>query len=190
MQSRMLRILFVFFSICCLMWSQAETGQITGTVQDPSGAAIPNAAVKVSSIGTGAERTATTSNSGDFAVANLLPGDYTVTVDASGFAPFKQNVTVTVGARIGLPVKLEVGRTGTTVQVSEAAPLINTETQTLSANVSQQQLRELPTLTRNPYALVAIAGNVSDAGAGNRGVGFSINGQRQASTNVLLDGAA
>src|SRR4051794_5324582 len=49
--------------------------------------AIPNSTVKVLSIGTGTERTATTSSSGNFAVANLLPGDYTVTVDASGFAP-------------------------------------------------------------------------------------------------------
>lgn len=185
-----MRVLFALLSICCLMWSQAETGQIVGSVQDPTGAVVPNATVRVQSTGTGAERIVQTSSSGDYAVTNLQPGQYTVSVDAPGFSSYRQVVAVTVGARVGLPIKLEVGTTGTTVQVSEATAPINTETQTLSTNVSQQQLRDLPTLTRNPYALVSISGNVSDAGAGNRGVGFSINGQRQASTNVLLDGSA
>src|SRR4030095_13041175 len=57
--------------------------------------------------------------------------------------------------------------------------------------VSQKQIVELPTLTRNPYALVAISGNVSDGDPVNmamRGTGFAINGQRSASTNILLDG--
>jgi len=52
------------------------------------------------------------------------------------------------------------------------------------------QLNDLPTLNRNPYALVALSGNVSDPGAGNRGVGYAINGLRESGTNILLDGAA
>jgi hypothetical protein len=76
MQSRMWRSLFVFLSICCLIWSQAETGQIVGTVQDPTGAVIPNATVRVQNTGTGAERTVQTSSSGDYAVTNLLPGGW------------------------------------------------------------------------------------------------------------------
>ncbi len=187
---RILFTLLTLLGLCVSTWAQTETGQIVGTVQDPTGAVIPNATVSVVSTGTGAERTATSSGSGDFAVASLLPGSYTVTVTAAGFSSFKQSVSVTVGSRVGVSVKLDVGTAGTTVQVSEAAPQINTETQTLSTNVSQTQLRELPTLTRNPYDLVAVSGNVSNTGAGNRGVGFSINGQRQASTNVLLDGSA
>lgn len=173
-----------------LMWGQAETGQITGTVTDPTGAVVPNASVKVVETSTGAERTTTASSAGDFAVANLLPAEYTVTVQAAGFKGFEQKVIVTVGAKVGLDVKLQIGQTGTTVEVSEAAVKIDTETQTLSTTVTQQQVRELPTLTRNPYALVALSGNVSDAAAGGRGVGFAINGQREASTNVLLNGAA
>jgi outer membrane receptor protein involved in Fe transport len=190
MYTPLFRFLLVFLGITYLVWSQAETGQIAGTVQDATGSVIPNATIKVTNASTGAERSTTSSASGDFSLANLLPGTYNVTVEVSGFSKFQQSVTVTVGARVGLPVKLEVGTTGTTVHVTETAAQINTETQTLSTNVSQAQLRELPTLTRNPYSLVAISGNVSDAGSGDRGVGFSINGQRQASTNVLLDGAA
>ncbi len=56
--------------------------------------------------------------------------------------------------------------------------------------VNERELRELPNLTRNPYQFVALSGNVSDAGMGTRGAGVAINGQREASTNILLDGAA
>ncbi len=186
-----LGILIALLGITGLIWAQAETGQITGTVTDPTGAIVANATVKVVSTSTGAERTTTSSGSGDYAVANLLPGEYTVTVSSEGFTTFQQKVIVAVGTKVGLDVKLQVGQTGTVVQVTESAVKVNTETQTLSTVVDTQQLVELPTLTRNPYALVAISGNVSDAGAGGRGVmGFAINGQRQASTNVLLDGAA
>jgi hypothetical protein len=172
---QLLRAFLLLLSVCCLMWAQTETGQITGTVTDATGAVIPNATVRVTSAGTGAERNTTSSSSGDFSITNLLPGAYTVSVDASGFTTFKQTVTVAVGGRTGLPVKLEIGQTGTTVQVSEAAAQVNTETQTLSTNVSQNQLRELPTLTRDPYSLVAVSGNVSNATPGLRGVKFSIN---------------
>lgn len=190
MLHRFLTLVVAVLSLTALALAQTETGQITGTVQDQTGAVIPGATVTVISSGTGATRNTTASSSGDFAVSNLLPGSYQVTVAASGFSSFRQSVVVTVGSRVGLPVKLDVGTAGTTVEVSETAAQVNTETQTLSTNVSQTQLRELPTLTRNPYDLVALSGNVSNAGAGTRGVGFSINGARQASTNVLLDGAA
>src|SRR5262249_46307423 len=56
--------------------------------------------------------------------------------------------------------------------------------------MSQNEIRELPNLTRNPYQFVAISGNVSDAGMGTRGAGVAINGQRESSTNILLDGAS
>ena len=111
-------------------------------------------------------------------------------MEAGGFTSFKQMVTVTVGAKVGLDVALSVGESSTIIEVSEPAVQVNTETQTLSTTVSQTELRELPTLTRNPYSLVALSGNASDAGAGGRGVGFAINGQRESSTNVLLDGSA
>jgi hypothetical protein len=183
-------LLLALACLSCLLWSQTETGQIAGTVTDPTGAVVPNAEVRVVSTSTGAERTTVGSGAGDFAVTNLLPGEYDVRVQAAGFSTFEQRVVVTVGEKVGLDVKMQIGKTGTTVQVSEQAIRVNTETQTLETVVTPTQMVELPTLTRNPYALVAISGNVSDAGAGNRGAGFAINGQREDSTNILLDGAA
>ncbi len=183
-------LILALLSVSCLIWAQAETGQIAGTVLDPAGATVANASVTVTNTQNGSERKSVASGAGDFDITNLQPGPYRVTVESPGFSTYKQEVVVAVGSKIGLDVKLQLGSTGTTVEVVSTAVQVNTETQTLSTVVSQKQLNELPTLTRNPYALVAISGNVSDDNVGNRGVGFAVNGQRPESTNVLLDGAA
>ena len=189
-----LRLIALFtvalFALASIVVAQTETGQITGTVVDQSGAAVPNATITVKSAETGITRGAASNGSGAYIVTNLLPGEYTVTAAAPGFAQSAEKVTVTIGGKITADLKLEVGKASTIVEVAGTAVQVNTETQTLSTVVSGNEVRELPTLTRNPYALVATAGNVSDAGAGNRGAGFSINGQRESSTNILLDGAA
>jgi len=189
-----LRLIALFtvalFALASIVVAQTETGQITGTVVDQSGAAVPNATITVKSAETGITRGAASNGSGAYIVTNLLPGEYTVTAAAPGFAQSAEKVTVTIGSKITADLKLEVGKASTIVEVAGTAVQVNTETQTLSTVVSGNEVRELPTLTRNPYALVATAGNVSDAGAGNRGAGFSINGQRESSTNILLDGAA
>jgi outer membrane receptor protein involved in Fe transport len=169
---------------------QTETGQITGTISDPSGAGIPNATIKITSSATGAERTSTTGRDGGYNVSNLLPGEYNVAASATGFNPVQRKVVLTVGARLGQDFQLQVGTATTTVEVTENVAPVNVETQTQSEVISQEQIRELPTLTRNPYALAALAGNVSDVGVGNRGVGISINGMRESSTNTLLDGGS
>src|ERR1039457_1883755 len=191
---RSIVIYVAFFVVMAVMassaFAQSETGTITGTVTDPTGAVVPNAKITVKSSTTGSVRTITTNASGSYTITNLQPAEYTVTAEVAGFATLQQAVIVTVGGRVGLDLQLQVGATGTTIEVAENATTVNVASQTLSYTVDQTQLRELPTLTRNPYALVAAAGNVSDSGSGMRGVGFAINGQREAGTNVLLDGAA
>jgi outer membrane receptor protein involved in Fe transport len=172
------------------LFGQTETGQISGTVMDPSGAMIPNATVTAKSSATGLTHTVQTSNGGTYSITDLLPGQYDVSATASGFSKAGTKVTVPVGTRVGQDFQLEVGTATTTVEVTEAAVQVNTETQTLGQVVNENQIKELPNLTRNPYAFVGIAGNVSDATMGTRGAGFSINGQRESSTNLLLDGAS
>ncbi|HZT28754.1 MAG TPA: TonB-dependent receptor [Bryobacteraceae bacterium] len=178
------------FLFLAAAYAQTETGQITGTALDPTGAVIPNAAVTAKGVGTGVVRSVTTGDSGAYTFTNLLPGDYDVSASAPGFTTLQQRVTVTVGGRVGLDFHLEVGKAETTVEVTEGGVQVETTTQTLGAVINQEQLRELPNLTRNPYQFAALAGNVSDAGIGTRGVGVAINGLREASTNVLLDGAS
>ena len=176
------------------LFGQAETGQIVGTVTDPTGAVVPKAKVTITNLGTAAERTATTDDSGGFVVTNLLPAIYKITVEASGFAKTERTVQVTVGSRIGLDIALAVGTATQVVEVVGAAGVaINTETQTLGIVIDSKRIVDLPTLTRNPYDLIGTAGNVSsaqDAGLQKRGAGYNVNGLRAAGTNVLLDGAA
>ena len=172
------------------VFAQTETGAITGTVMDPTGAVVPNAKVTLKNAATNAVRSSTTSTSGNYTITNLPPAVYTLVVEAPGFSTSQRNVTVEVGSRVGVDVQLSVGQTGTTVEVVEAAATVNTETQTLGGVVNTQQIVELPTLSRNPYALIATVGNVSGATPDGRGVGYAINGQRAASTNIMLDGTA
>jgi hypothetical protein len=173
--------------------AQTETGQITVKASDPQGAVVAGATVNVRSISTGAIRTATTSEEGTAIIPSLQPGVYELVVTGSGFAPAKQQVQLSVGARLVVEIPLSATAKGETVTVvaGEGSVEVNTSTGELSDVVSQRQLSELPTLTRNPYDLVAISGNVSQGDPVNmamRGTGFSINGQRSASTNILLDG--
>ncbi|MCU1252438.1 MAG: Oar protein [Edaphobacter sp.] len=183
-----------------------EAGQISGTVTDPTGAVVPNATVTVKNLGTNAVRTVTTSGTGAYVVTGLQPAQYEVTVTGAGFHPSTTRVEVTVAAKVTLDAKLSVTQENTSVEVTaEGGAQANTQTQELSQIVNATQVAQMPSLTRNPYDLVALAGNVSagdstnsgdsrNASNGNsqnattRGVGFNINGQRSSGTEILLDG--
>ncbi len=170
--------------------AQSETGQITVRAADERGAVVAGAAVSVKSLGTGAERKTVTNDEGSATITNLQPGRYEVSVTGSGFAPFTQQADVSVGGRVSVEAALSAQAKGETITVvaGEGGVEVNTQTQQLSDTISQKQITELPTLTRNPYALVGISGNATDSDLSGRGTGFSINGQRSASTNILLDG--
>ncbi len=188
-----------FFSVSPAYLSAQETGAISGSVTDTSGAVIPNAAVTVRNLGTNATRTATSNGNGTYTITNLAPANYEVSVpQIGGFSPFKQNAEVTVGGRITLDVKLSLTSNSTNVEVAaQGGSQVNTQTQEISQVIDRTQVSQLPSLTRNPYDFVALSGNISsgDAGSNNLsqnsttyGVGFSLNGQRSSGTEILLDG--
>ena len=201
-------VAFAALSICGVVASaQVETGEIAGTVADQTGAAVPNATVAVKNLSTNTVRRAISSSSGAYLVLGLEPAIYQVTVSSNSFKSFVAEVEVTVGGHATLDARLSVSDTTTEVQViGEGGAQVNTQTQEMSQVVDNQQLTQLPSLTRNPYDFVALAGNVSGGdnstnsgttaieqlGSGqnqqNRGVGYSINGQRESGTEILLDG--
>ena len=210
---RKIRNLASFFIILGLLafgpragWGQSEAGSIVGAVHDATGALISGATVKAKSVTTGAERVTATGSAGQYSMPGLAPEKYEVTISNKGFQTFKSVVEVTVGGTITVDAQLTVGQSSTVVEVSAASAgtEVNTQTQELSQLINTQQLAQLPSLTRNPYDFVAISGNVSNgdntsnggmtaAGGGgqeltSRGVGYSINGQRQSGTEILLDG--
>jgi outer membrane receptor protein involved in Fe transport len=197
-------VLFGLLLVTAAALAQVETGQISGTVTDESGAVVPNATVNVRNTASNAQRSTTTSPSGTYVLVGLAPGTYEVSVLAGQFKPFKSNIEVTVGARASLDAKLSVNTAVTEVQVvAEGGAQVNTTTQEISQVIDAQQVATLPSLTRNAYDFVAISGNISNGDAGasgsgstgsnsqnstTRGVGFNINGQRSSGTEILLDG--
>jgi len=181
-------LLVVMALLCGLALAQTETGQIIGTVTDPQGAVVSGAKVTAKNTSTNAERSTTTNSNGLYTFTNLQPGTYEVRVDAANFAASTRKLDVTVGSRNTVDFPLAVTGTSTTVEVvSESNVQVETTQQQLSSVVNAQQITELPTLTRNAYSLVGTSGNVSGNSAG-RGAGVAINGQRDSSTDILLDG--
>lgn len=119
---RVIAIALLMAMIVSVAVAQTETGQITGTVTDPSGAVVPNAKVTVRQIETGTTRTVNSSESGVYTVTNLLPGTYQITVESPEFAAQTKQVPLNVGNRVGADFQLPVGTAGTTVEVQETMP--------------------------------------------------------------------
>ncbi|HET8923368.1 MAG TPA: carboxypeptidase regulatory-like domain-containing protein [Candidatus Acidoferrum sp.] len=198
----MRNVVVLFFAALLLVftgmaWAQTETGQITGTITDASGGVVSGAKVTAKSVSTGATRETTTNSAGIYTIASLRADSYEVTVEATGFRKLTERVQVAVGSTNEISAKLEVGIASQVVEVvaSAEAITVHTEDQTLSQVITSEQLNNLPTdPTRNPYALVATAGNVTEdcnstrGAAPTGGCGYAINGLRSASTNILLDG--
>ena len=188
--SKWLLVCALAFTLCAgLGFGQTETGQVTGTVVDPTGAAIPNATITAKDLSTNATRTNQTSD-GNFVFPNLQAGRYEIGASARGFETVKQVVEVPVGAKLHLDLHLSVGTQETVVTVEENAAIVNTVTQTISQTVTGNEILNLPTITRNPYDLVKTVGNTTDAdpAGADRGVGVSINGLRSSDVGILLDG--
>lgn len=183
----------VVLALSLYVFGQRDTGTITGTVTDPSGAVVSGAKVTAKSVGTGAVRSATTNSAGAYTMAGLPPAQYEVTVESPNFAKSTQRVTVTVGSTNEISAKLAVAGQGTTVEVigTGGGTQVETQSSELSQIVSGTSVTQLPSLTRNPYDFVATAGNVAeDPSPAMRGAGgMTLNGQRSASTDILLDGA-
>ena len=120
------------------------SGDLTGTVTDPSGAVVSGATVTLKSDATGATRTATTNGSGAYRFSLLQPGNYTVTADASGFSKAQSTAIIAVGQATIADVKLSVGSNSQTVEVSSAAPLVQADNADLSTNFNQTQIANQP----------------------------------------------
>lgn len=177
--------------------AQVDTGQISGIISDPSSSVVAGVTVEARNLGTNAVRTTTATANGLYSFPDLPAAKYEIRVETPGFAPFTQQVEVTVGSHITMNVKLSVASTSQQVTVSAGGDTgVNTQSQELSQIVNSEQVSQLPSLTRNPYDFVAISGNVSngdraqghDQNSTSRGVNFSLNGQRSTGTDILLDG--
>ena len=146
--SKFLRFCFtplLVLAFCAAAWAQSTvTGAIGGTVTNPNKEVVKGATITITNNGTGKEETATSDDDGHFKVAQLQPGEYTVTVNSSGFAPYTAKSIVEVGRETTLDIPMTVQAVGATVEVTAEAPVINTTQQDFSSNMNQTAISELP----------------------------------------------
>jgi hypothetical protein len=124
--------------------AQVSGATLSGTVTDPSGSVIAGAEVAIKDLGTGIVRTVTTDSAGLYSAPNLIPGEYEVTVTATGFSKSVEKLTLSVGQQQSLNTAMKVGESTQTVTVEEAAPTVELTSATLSAQVDAITVRELP----------------------------------------------
>jgi len=175
-------------------------GEITGRVNDPSGAAVPGAAISVTNVATNAVRQTVTADSGNYAFPSLPPGTYRVRMEHPGFkASTSDNIDVQVQQSVRLDATLQLGQVSETVEVAAHTDLLQAENATLGAVVENKMITELPLNGRQYLNLVALAPNVNTlapaAGqAGSRQGGdraaqaISTGGQRIMFDYYTLDG--
>jgi hypothetical protein len=187
-----LALTFLFLSSYAL--AQRDLGTLTGTVTDPSGAAVPNAKVTITEDATALSYDVITGANGEYSRPLLKPGTYTLTVEAAGFRKAEQkNVLVTAGDRIGANIVLTVGDVSQTLEVTAAAPLLQTESAVQGVNLNSSQMEDLPLGGQRNFAYLArLSPGVLPAENGARdslGGGFSANGVRSTGeNNFLLNG--
>ena len=126
------------------MSQSLTSGDITGAVTDPSGAAIPNAAVTLKSDATGATQTHSTNDQGTYRFSLLSPGAYTVSVSASSFQTSQQSTSVGVGQTTTLNVQVQLSSATQTVEVSAGADVVQTQNADLTTSFSAEQIAEVP----------------------------------------------
>src|SRR5580658_4439228 len=175
-------------------FAQRDLGTLAGTVTDQTGAAIPNAKVTITAVATNESFVVTTGSAGEYVRPALQPGIYTVSAEAKGFRRVAQeNVVVTSGDRIGVPLTLQVGDVNESIEVTANAPLLQTENTSQGANLDSAEVSQLPMGGQRVFSYLArLSPGVLVAEPGARDAqngGFSANGVRSTGeNNFLLNG--
>lgn len=164
---------------------QAATATIEGVATDPTGAVVPNVKITVTSLETGLTRETTTDQSGVYRLPLLPPGVYKLNAKASGFADVNfSSVTLQVGQKLNLDLSLSV-TVGETVNITDAAPVVETTRTNVSGTINSRAVAELPVNGRNFLDFVTLTpGVVRDPRQGD----LSFGGQRGTLNSIQIDG--
>ncbi len=175
----------VMFGLCLPTFAQERFGELTGTVMDPSGAMIPNAAVVLTNTGTGRTTSLQTTGIGAYDATDMEPGRYKVRIEAKGFSATEfPDVELLVGKTLRLDAKLTIGSATETVQVTDAAPLIDVGGNTVAHNITAEEFDRLPK-GRTFQSLVVLSPSVNTGQLEN---GFQVNGASAAENAFTIDG--
>src|SRR5208283_1178623 len=163
------------------------TGDVNGTITDPSGAILTNVTLTLKSTETGETRTAATNSTGSYRFSLVKPGNYTITAEATGFTKNERTVNVNVGQVGVIDIKMAVGSTSQTVEVTTAAPLVNTDNANLSTSFSANQIQNEPNGGNDlTYVAQTAPGVLMNTGQGYGN--FSANGLPATSNLFTVNG--
>jgi Carboxypeptidase regulatory-like domain len=160
------KILFVFLLITGMMHAQGvgASGELRGTVTDPSGATVSGATVVVTDIAKGTKHTVVTDNDGSFRVPGLLPANYSVAVSKTGFqTEIAKAVTVTIGQTSVVNFPMKVSQVAESVEVTTEAPIIETDRPGQANTINEQYIQQLPINRRDYLTFTLLAPAVSDS---------------------------
>ena len=198
----LLRLLPAAFVFCSgIGIAQVERGTISGTVSDETGGVIPGAQIAVQNVNTGVTFNTTVNAAGAYVAPNLIPGAYSVNATASGFSSLvRSGIDLHAGQRLVVDLVLAVGEVTERVEVSAVAPLLESESSSMSTLISRRDVSELPLNGRSVFNLApltaGVTSGISTINANNVDIpdnaraqqGLSVNGQSQASNTYILDG--
>jgi len=191
-------------------YCQETTGGLQGTVKDPAGAVVAKATVTVTGTTMIGSKVLVTDSSGYYRFANLPPGVYTIVVKAEGFETFKrEGVNIDAGRLPSVDIPLKVGSASTTVEVSGAAPVIDTTTTQNVTNITSESLQSLPTgisyqsviqfapmarnepldgLSQNGRGTGGTGGSMPGSSGNGNNFGYSIGGAADSESSYLVEG--
>jgi hypothetical protein len=174
--------------------SNVQAGSIQGVVSDPQGGVVPNAKVTITNKDTGATLDTTTTSAGAFVSGSLVPGTYTVRVEAPSFKTVTGTYVVQINQVSSAPIKLELGASTTVVEVSGQVISVNTDQAQVSGSLTTQQIENLPINGRNFLDLAQLEPGVQIQDGGNfdpTKIGFSsisFGGRYGRSARISVDG--
>ncbi len=204
-------VLAVTTLLICLVtpatYAQTDTGSITGTVTDPTGAVIPGANITATNLDNGLKLTGVSNGTGGYTILAVPRGRYTVTASSTGFRSASAVVTVTITTAQTIGFQLKPAGASTTVEVTTQVPLVDSSDATIGATIEGEQVSQLPLngrnfsslalltpgVTRGAYGDIASGGGNSNYTETNRNnesgaAAISVNGLRPQADNFILDG--
>src|SRR6266850_2110748 len=175
-----------------LVTAQGVRATIVGRVTDDTGAVVPGASITITNIGTTESRSVLVNDSGEYAIPQLAPGQYSLTAEYTGFNKVvRSGIVLETNQQARLDIVLKVGALTEEVEVSAAAPLVTAENATLGNVVDQKKIVELPLNGRDYLQLAFLQPNVFATAQGSnlgfRG-GLNVAGNSEVANQYLLDG--
>jgi hypothetical protein len=168
---------------------QATTGQIVGQVTDPTGAIVRGASITVIDEDKGVSFAGETDATGNYTVLSVPPGVYSITASAPGFSEARiAHAALAIDQHLALSFKLKVGNVSSSVEVSEAPPVLQSQTAEVGTVISGDAIVDLPLEGRNFYALTLLVPGVTTVGGSINSFALSVSGQREFANSIQLDG--